>query len=57
MATDELGRLHAAVRGMAVALGNAGTWSNLEAVAAQLTHHKLTGTALLSAYAAGPRRP
>jgi hypothetical protein len=38
------------------ALGDAGSWRDPDAVAAQLTHHKLTGAALLDAYSVAPRR-
>lgn len=53
---DRLDRLRAAVRAMVIALGDAGTWRDPDAVAAQLTQNKLTGTALLNAYTADPRR-
>jgi len=53
---DQLDRLHAAVRGMAVALGDAGTWGDAAAVGTQLTHHRLTGTSILTAYAVEVRR-
>jgi hypothetical protein len=54
---DRLERLRTAVRGAVVALGDAGTWGDPDAVCAQLTHNKLTGTAIVSAYTVAPRRP
>jgi hypothetical protein len=45
-----LEKLRAAVRGAAAALGDAGTWSDPAAVGTQLSHHKLSGTSVISAY-------
>ncbi len=50
-----LNRLRSAVRGAAAALGDAGTWSDPAAVGTQLSHHKLTGTSILAAYAVPAR--
>jgi len=51
-----LERLRTAIRGAVVALRDAGTWGDPDAVCAQLTHNKLTGTAIVSAYTVAPRR-
>lgn len=51
-----LERLRTAIRGVAIALGDAGTWREPDAGAAQLTHDEMTGTALPHTYAVGPRR-
>ena len=53
---DRLDRLRTAIRRTAIALGDAGSWRDPDAVAAQLTHHKLTGAALPGAYSVAPRR-
>lgn len=54
---DRLERLRAAIRGAAIALGDAGTWGDPAAVGTQLSHHQLTGGSITSAYAVPARRP
>jgi len=54
--TGRLEKLRAAVRGAAAALGDAGTWSDPAAAGTQLSHHKLNGTSIVSAYALPARR-
>lgn len=49
--------LRTAVCSTVTALGDAGTWADPDAVGTQLTHNKLTGTALIAAYAVMTRRP
>ncbi len=51
-----LDQLRAAIRGAAVALGDAGTWDDAAAVGTQLGHHQLTGATIVSAYAVPARR-
>lgn len=53
----KLEELRTAIRAAATALGDAGNWSDPDAVAAQLSHHKLTGTSLTGKYTAAARRP
>jgi hypothetical protein len=57
MTAGKLEDLRAAVRGAAAALGNAGSWGDPTAVGAQISHHRLTGTSIISAYAFPVRCP
>jgi hypothetical protein len=52
----KLDQLRTAIRSAATALGDAGTWRNPDAVGAQLTHHRLDGDSIISAYAVPPGR-
>jgi hypothetical protein len=49
--------LRSVIRGAATALGDAGNWDDPDAVAAQLSHNKLTGTSLTLRYTVPARRP
>jgi hypothetical protein len=51
-----LDQLRAAIRGAAVALGDAGTWGDPAAVGTQLTDRQLTGTTIINTYAIPARR-
>jgi hypothetical protein len=51
-----LERLRTAIRTAAIALGDAGTWGDPDAVNTQLTHHQLTGAAIINAYGVPARR-
>jgi hypothetical protein len=53
----KLEELRSAIRGAAAALGDAGNWDDLDAVAAQLSHNKLTGTSITATYTVAARRP
>jgi hypothetical protein len=51
ISATRLETLRGAVRSLAAALGDAGTWGDPDAVGTQLNHHKLSGTSIISAYA------
>jgi hypothetical protein len=53
----KLDDLRSAIRSAAAALGDAGNWDDPDAVAAQLSHNKLTGTSLTLRYTVPARRP
>jgi hypothetical protein len=57
IAATRLERLRDAIRAVAVALGDAGTWGDPAAVAAQLSHHHLTDTSIISSYTLTARHP
>jgi hypothetical protein len=42
---------------VAVALGDAGTWGDPDAVNTQFSHHQLTGNSIISAYTVAAHRP
>ena len=53
----KLEELRGAIRAASAALGDAGNWDDPDAVAAQLSHNKLTGTSLTARYTVAARRP
>jgi len=52
----KLEELRNAIRSAATALGDAGNWADPDAVAAQLSHNKLTGASLTARYTVAARR-